>query len=239
MPVVSFNPRSAPRKALVRAEPTLHSAAPVYERIRDMIVSLAIEPGSLVNRAALQTRFGLSSTPVRDALMRLTNEGLVEVFPQSATRVSLIDVEKARQSQFLRRAIETEAVKIVSDGPDRTVVNALKELIELQTAAAERSDVAAFQRADQQFHALIYEAAGAPDLFDLLRRHNGHIDRIRRLNLPVAGKMQEVIREHAAITRAIAAGATGDAMTRMRDHLSRSLAYSPTLRRKYPNYFKS
>jgi DNA-binding GntR family transcriptional regulator len=60
-------------------------ASHVFETLRDEIIALALAPGTVLSRAELQNRFGLSSTPVRDALMRLQEEGLVEVFPQSAT----------------------------------------------------------------------------------------------------------------------------------------------------------
>src|SRR5262245_38685959 len=81
------------------------AAAQVYDRLRTEIVALRMQPGATINRLKLQRQFGLSSTPVRDALMRLGEEGLVEIVAQSATRVSLIDINKARQAQFLRRAL--------------------------------------------------------------------------------------------------------------------------------------
>ena len=68
------------------------AAGQVYEQLRDMILSLMLKPGTVLSRADLQRQFGLSSTPIRDALMRLEEAGLVEVFPQSGTLVSLIDV---------------------------------------------------------------------------------------------------------------------------------------------------
>src|SRR5262245_15521723 len=93
------------------------AASQVYEQLRDMIVALALAPGTVLSRSELQRQFRLSSTPIRDALMRLEAAGLVEVFPQSGTIVSLIDVPLARQAQFLRRAIEQEAVRVLAEAP--------------------------------------------------------------------------------------------------------------------------
>ena len=70
------------------------AASRVFEQLRHMIVSLTLAPGTALSRSALQKEFGLSSTPIRDALMRLEEAGLVEVFPQSRTIVSLIDVPR-------------------------------------------------------------------------------------------------------------------------------------------------
>lgn len=202
-------------------------------------MSLQLVPGEVLNRLKLQQEFGLSSTPVRDALMRLEEEGLVEIYAQSATRVSLIDVDRARQSQFLRRALEQEAIETVCLSADRTVAHELKALIEAQKDVAKTGDISCFEDLDREFHRRIFEAAGVLGLYHLVRRHSGHIDRIRRLHLPHAGKMQEIVRDHTQILRELVAGNAAEARARMRDHLSRSIAYSPKLREQYPGYFRA
>src|SRR5947209_17408311 len=94
-------------------------AAPqVFERLRGMIISLDLPPGSPLSRAALAAQFGVSSTPIRDALMRLEEEGLVEVFPQYATVVSRVDVRLAQQAHFLRQAVELEIVRALAISHD-------------------------------------------------------------------------------------------------------------------------
>ncbi len=96
--------RAAPASA-ERLDRDRQAAPQVFERLRDMIVSLALPPGSPLSRAALAEQFGVSSTPVRDALMRLDKEGLVDVFPQYATVGSKVDVGLAQQAHFLRHAL--------------------------------------------------------------------------------------------------------------------------------------
>src|SRR5215510_14659770 len=111
-------PQTAPRRAAPRAADWLdrdRQAAPqVFERLRGMIISLELPPGSPLSRAALAGQFGVSSTPIRDALMRLEEEGLVEVFPQYATVVSRVDVRLAQQAHFLRQALELEIVRMLA-----------------------------------------------------------------------------------------------------------------------------
>jgi DNA-binding GntR family transcriptional regulator len=209
----------------------------VFEALRAAIVGLELEPGALINRAALQSRFRLSSTPIRDALIRLADEGLVEIVPQSATRVSLIDVAQAQQTQFLRRSLELEVVATLCGAMDKSVVAVLREGIAAQKAAARAGDLVGFERLDLAFHQRMYEAAGVAELYALVRSRSGHIDRLRRLHLPVAGRVQEIVRDHAGIIKAIAAGDVAAAQRTVRDHLSRSLAYSPALREKRPDYF--
>jgi DNA-binding GntR family transcriptional regulator len=214
------------------------AAEQVFDDLRHRIITLQLEPGTAINRAALQATYGLSSTPVRDALSRLSEEGLVEIFPQSATRVSLIDVAAARQAQFLRRAVEQEALRILAALPDRDFVPELESIVMRQRSCAAAKDHDGFVELDYLFHFRLVELAGAGDLFALVRRHGGQIDRIRRLHLPVAGKMREIVREHGLIVKALQAGDAAAAQAHVRDHLSRSLAYAATLKTAHPNYFR-
>src|SRR3954470_23891476 len=91
--------------ALPRLDRSRLAAAQVFELLRERIISLELSPGTVLSRAALAEEFRLSSTPIRDALMKLEEEKLVEVFPQHATIVSPIDLTLARQAQFLRRSV--------------------------------------------------------------------------------------------------------------------------------------
>src|SRR6187549_3159016 len=130
------SPRIASRRAAPQSGERLdrdRQAAPqVFERLRDMIVSLLLPPGSAMSRAALAAQFGVSSTPIRDALMRLEEEGLVDVFPQHATVVSRIDVRLAQQAHFLRQALELEIVKALAQEHVDALIDALNGIVALQ-----------------------------------------------------------------------------------------------------------
>src|SRR6195952_155183 len=108
-------PHIAPRRTALgtadRLDRDRQAAPPGFDRLRGMIISLELPPGSPLSRAALAGQFGVSSTPIRDALMRLAEEGLGEVFPQYATVVSRVDVRLAQQAHFLRQAVELEIVR--------------------------------------------------------------------------------------------------------------------------------
>src|SRR5579885_64753 len=128
---------------------TRGGAGYVFMTLRQEIIALTLAPGAVLSRSELQDRFGLSSTPVSDALLRLQEEGLVEVFPQHATVVSPIDLEKAQQGQFLRRSIESEVVRVLASKPDRSVIERLNGLIRQQSAFARLGEYDAFTAADQ------------------------------------------------------------------------------------------
>ena len=213
-----------------------HAAPQVFEQLRAMILSLEMAPGTVLSRAELAGLFGLSQTPIRDALIKLGEEGLVDIFAQHATVVSRIDLASARQVHFLRKCIELEVVRTLAADPAAELVARLRAQIDLQVAVMSADDYSAFVAADLAFHHMMYEAAGAADLSDHVRQLSGHIDRLRRLHLPDAGKAQAVVRDHKRIVDAIAKGDPGLAQQRVREHLSGTLAKVDEISARYPQY---
>ena len=217
---------------------TRQAAPQVFEWLRGSILSLQLAPGTALSRTELADRFELSQTPVRDALLQLAQEGLVDIFPQHATLVSRIDIPSATQAHFLRCAIELEVVRTLALAPadDTAVLRAkLTAQIDLQAALA-IADTEEFIASDQAFHRLMYEAAGAPDLYELVRRRSGHLDRLRRLDLPSPGKAERVVRDHRAIVAALAARDPEAAQAAMRTHLSGTLGRIEDIRARHPDY---
>jgi DNA-binding GntR family transcriptional regulator len=211
-------------------------APQVLERLRERIVSLELPPGSLLSRGDVAAGFGVSQTPVRDALMRLEEEGLVDVFPQHKTVVSRIDIAQATQAHFLRRAIELEVARTLAIRGDATLVKRLRTTIARQRIALSAGDYPEFVAGDQAFHRQMYEAADVPGLWEDVRRRSGHIDRLRRLHLPAEGKGEAIVRDHARIVDAIAKGDAEAAQKRVRAHLSGTLAHADAIRARYPEY---
>ncbi|WP_257170700.1 GntR family transcriptional regulator [Bradyrhizobium sp. SRS-191] len=219
-----------------RLDPSRRAAPQVFERLRDQIIGLALPPGASLSRTALQSEFGLSSTPIRDALMRLAEEGLVDVFPQHATLVSRIDVGRAQQAQFLRQALELEIVRLLALTPAAAPTDDLYALIAQQRRYAKDGDFASFTVVDNAFHERLYTAADKHELWTLVRSRSGHIDRLRRLHLPSPGKGQTILRHHKQIVDAIAAGQPDEAQAHLREHLTGTLSDLATIRSLWPDY---
>ena len=217
-------------------DPTRQAAPQVFERLREMIVALELIPGAVLARNELADMFGVSQTPVRDALIKLSAEGLVDIFPQHATVVSRIDIAQALQAHFLRRAIELEVAATLATDPTDLLVAQLRAQVDIQAALASGDDYGRFIEADREFHRLMYLAAGVPDLFDLVRRRSGHVDRLRRLHLPSSGKAKAVVRDHKRIIEAIAAADPDGARERVREHLSGTLGQIDQIRTRHPDY---
>ena len=219
-----------------RLDRTRLAAPQVLEKLRDAILSLDLVPGTVLARQELADRFGVSQTPVREALLRLSEEGLVDVFPQHATLVSRIDIVAARQAHFLRRSIELELVHQLALEAPAGMVEQMKATIAQQAALAAAQRYGDFVGADRAFHRLMYEAGGVPDLWELVGRVSGHVDRLRRLHLPTAGKTEAILRDHRAIVRCIQAKDPAAAQAALRKHLSGTLSAVDEICRQYPDY---
>lgn len=214
-----------------------HAAVQVYEYLREEIVNLSLKPGTLLARNELSAHFDLSLTPIRDALMRLQDEGLVEVFPQHATRVRAINIDSARQAHFLRLALEVEIVRTLAESADPALIQCLRSLVGQQKAALKAHDLAGFTRGDQAFHRQLYVAAQAEDLWRLMRGNSGNMDRLRRLHLPLNNKAASILKDHTEIVDAIERGDSIAAEAAVRKHLSGTLSQLNALREQYPDYW--
>jgi DNA-binding GntR family transcriptional regulator len=208
----------------------------VYEHLRELIVTLTLKPGTVLPRNELVGYFGVSQTPIRDALTRLDDERLVEVFPQHLTRVRSIDLDSARQAHFARLAIELEVVHVLAKAPAPDLEKSLSAILAQQRLGLETGDLEGFTAADQNFHKKLYSAADMPDLWNVVRNLSGNLDRLRRLHLPLNNKARSILAEHGAIIRAIGAGDPVAAQAAVRAHLSGTLSELRVLRDKYPDY---
>ncbi|MER9881943.1 GntR family transcriptional regulator [Mesorhizobium sp. M0118] len=213
-------------------------ALQIHEILRKRILSLELVPGTVLSRASLQLEFGVSQTPVRDALMRLQEEGLIEVYPQYATVVARIDIANARQAQFMRLSIELEAVRrLTLESPVETA-DALLNVLARQERVTSPQTYDLFDSLDRDFHRTVYERAEIMELWFTVRRQSVHIDRLRRLNLPMPGKMQTVVEDHHDIVDSIRAGDPLAATTALRKHLSGTLSIIGLISQQFPDYIK-
>ncbi|CAH1649103.1 putative Uncharacterized HTH-type transcriptional regulator in unstable DNA locus [Hyphomicrobiales bacterium] len=224
------------RNALNVIDRSRRTAPQIYEYLYEKIISLEIAPNTVLSRADLQSQFGVSQTPVRDALMRLEGDGLVDIFPQHATLVTRINIRAARQAHFLRLAVELETLAlIVAKSPDADIER-FKLVMKRQRRALEDEDINEFADADRAFHRLFYELADVPDLWSVVRSNGIHIDRLRHLNLPLPGKVNAVLDDHAAIVDALLARDVEAARVALRRHLSGTLGIIDQIRERFPDY---
>lgn len=209
----------------------------VYRDLRARIVSLQLPPNTPLSRPDLAAGYGVSQTPVREALLQLQDEGLVDIYPQSRTVVSRIDVAGLSETHFLRAALEVETVRRLAAAGAADLTAAEAALARQREVAERGGPLADFLMLDRAFHAALFEAVGEPGLHTLIERRSGHLDRVRRLHLPSEGKMARILDGHAAILDAIRAGDADRAGDAMRDHLTETITSVDIMAAADPDYF--
>lgn len=230
--------------ALIKAADSLSGPAPqhsaamrVYSALRAQIISLELLPDTTLVRNDLARTFGVSQSPVREAIQRLEQEGLVISYPQSRTVVSKIDVVHARETQFLRVSVELEVAQTLAQAGNPALLAPTTRLLRMQKLAGDDCDIGEFTTLDRLFHLSLFEAAGVRALWHVIADRSGHIDRLRRLNLPDPGKIAQVLRDHEGILAAIASGDRGKVERAVRTHLTGTLVSVQKIREQHPQYF--
>ncbi|WP_372989455.1 GntR family transcriptional regulator [Sulfitobacter sp.] len=209
----------------------------VYNALRDRIVGLELLPGQSLSRVEVTDTYGVSQMPVREAMQKLAEEGLLVIFPQSKTVVSRIDIVHAQETQFLRLSLELEVIRRLALTQDRSFMDEIDVLVARQERALEAEDMVEFSALDHSFHRRMCGLIGVESLWDLVTARSGHIDRLRNLNLPDPGKSASIMECHHRIASAIRAGDPAAGQKAVRDHLSGTLARVDDIRKRHPDFF--
>jgi DNA-binding GntR family transcriptional regulator len=196
----------------------------LYEHLRRLIVTLELRPGEIISEPEISQRFGVSRTPLREALIRLSQEELVVIIPQFGSFVSAIDADAVRQVQFLRENLEV-AVGVKLAGIEGLDLTAARLMIPQQQLMAKAQSYWSFIPLDDRFHELLFEAAGMDRIWTFIQAKKAHLDRIRVLHTPEPGKLDEVIAQHSAILDAIEAMDKPRTEATIRRHVSGVLDY--------------
>ena len=190
-----------------------------YYAIRELIVTLQLAPGSLVKEPELAERLGMSRTPVREALRRLAQERLIEVFPRRGMHVTTVDVRDLTRLCEVRVALEPEAAKLAAERATRADLDEIAELL-TELAAGKRRDLRALIELDQRIHRTIYQASHNHYLAETLEEYYTHALRIWMLGLAKTG-LKAAVHEHAELLGAILRGNGVRAAELMRTHVER------------------
>ncbi|MEW6645409.1 MAG: GntR family transcriptional regulator [Pseudomonadota bacterium] len=214
-------------------------SAAIYADLRQQLVSLQRLPDAAVSEGEIAQAYGCSRTPVREAILKLADEGLLEIYPQSGIFVSRIPVAELPEAIVVRRALEGTTTRLAAAQATPSQVLALQAILQRQREADAADDRDAFHRADELFHATIAEIAGYPGIWTLVQQVKVHVDRYRRLTLPQPGRMARAIAEHELIMAAIAAHDPERAVAAIDDHLDGLLADIAATRELNPELFRA
>jgi DNA-binding GntR family transcriptional regulator len=211
----------------------------VYTALRSSIIYLNLAPGTLISEKEISSRFEVSRTPVREAFIHLSNEGLLRVVPQRETQVSLVDFERVAQEFFLRESLETAVLASFIRRSEAAHFAALEELIAMQCADLEKNALIGFIKHDDDFHRTFFEVGGEPLSWNVLERSSGHYHRVRLLSVRINGIADDILDQHRKLLSALQKKDLAEARAFLSSHLHKLDIEEPALRQEFPGYFSS
>ncbi|WP_368904440.1 GntR family transcriptional regulator [Taklimakanibacter lacteus] len=210
----------------------------VYRSLRERIIRGDLEPGGLISEAEIARAFSISRQPVREAFIKLAEEGLVEIRPQRGTLVRKINIASVMDARFVREAVEADIVRIVAERRDPHVVASLNAQIEAQRNVAHQK-AGDFLQLDETFHRTLAAAADKAHVWSIVNNVKAQMDRLRQLSFIMSSAAERAVDQHHAIVEAIAKGDAQGADAAMRAHLRQILSDLPVMAELRPNYFDS
>jgi DNA-binding GntR family transcriptional regulator len=225
------------RRAQLQVIRSASTRTQVFALLREEIVSVVLPPGADLSEKDLAERYGVSRTPVREAVLRLVDEGLLEVVPQHGTFVSRISVSEVTEMQFVRETLERaslpDAVSRVSaaDGVE------LRAILAEQIEAERLMDVRRWFQSDEQLHRTLLEMAGRNKVWPIVCSAKAHLDRVRMLSLPSKRVLHSLYLEHKEIVERILARDAAGADEVLTHHLRLALETLKTFQVDNPEYF--
>ncbi len=226
-----------PELASLEVDRKLPAAEQVYRGLREAILTCRLEPNEAISENRLCGLFGVSRSPVRTAITRLAEDGLIDIFPQRGTFVAPIKLRQVREAQFARSALEValaaEAAKHWRDADTR----ALKANLEEQKRHAKAGDGWAFYLDNESFHQVIAQAARMEGVWGTVQSVKTLWDRIGHMANRVPAHMAEIIEEHQSIVGALDSRDPKRAAATMKLHLKSVDHAIARLRPLHADYF--
>lgn len=201
----------------------------VYQLLRNLILTGAIKPGELIDEKAIATQLSISRTPVREAVKRLSDEYLVDVVAQSATRASQLESSSIWQAYLVRRALEMESAAQAALRMNQTHTDNLAELIEQHSRLYKARKYSEAIEIDDEFHRYIAMISDLDRLWTTIEVSKAQLDRCRYLLLPLSGQAEKTMEQHRIILRALNSGDSAAAANAMQLHLDYAFNSAETL----------
>jgi DNA-binding GntR family transcriptional regulator len=189
-----------------------------YYAIREQIVSLELRPGAVINERGLVESLGIGRTPVREALRRLAQEQLVEVYPRRGMFVTTVEIRDLASLCEVRTVLESHGARLAAERASETERQELAELV-AELDRPEAHDQRALMAFDRRIHEAIYRCTHNEFLAGTLEEYYVLALRIWHLALDQASGLEAAVQEHRPLLEAIRKGAGDDAAEIMRRHV--------------------
>jgi DNA-binding GntR family transcriptional regulator len=205
--------------------------------LRSSILSLKLLPGSELNLQEMADRLGTSRSPVRDALLKLRDERLVDIIPQSGTRVARINLSQVEVERFLRSSLEQDAAGLFCRKRKEKDLLSMDGAIQKQKEAKEAGDMVAFLTSDDDFHHVVFSSTGLERIWNIIQKESGNYHRIRLLSFGEPDVLANIILRHQELESAFRGGNEALVKELEAGHMGKLEQERVVLLDRYPDYF--
>jgi len=209
----------ATRRTQLAAQPATTLQEQAYEFVKAQIMNLDLKPGQYVTDSQVASELKISRTPVREALRRLEQEGLLVNQARRGWKVYALSLDDIHQIFDIKIAIEGLIARQAADCRDEKLQNKLRAAMKDMERAVERDDDTAWQEADRTLHQIIFEMAGNERAASIVQNLNDHWHRLRIGFLAMQGRKERSNPEHAAFVDSILRGDGDEAQRQIQSHL--------------------
>ncbi|MGR2740499.1 GntR family transcriptional regulator [Billgrantia sp. Q4P2] len=210
----------------------------LYRVLRQSIIRMVLAPGQALSEKELADAFSVSRQPVREAFIRLSEAGLVEVRPQRGTYVVRISQQAVLEARFVREAIEVAVAREAATlGVAEQTLDELRELLERQRRCIEPNDYDRFFQLDEDFHRALSLGVGHTAAWRVTEEVKAQLDRVRYLSVPDSTPIGKLVDQHSMIVETIARRDPEAAAKAMSIHQREILHSLPELMRRFPEMF--
>jgi GntR family transcriptional regulator, rspAB operon transcriptional repressor len=214
-----------------------------YNQLKDEILKLKLIPGTKISEKIMSDELQVSRTPIREAFIKLAQEELLTIVPQSGTFVSLINLNLAEEARFVREIIETNIVGLCCENMTDEISLKLEMNLKMQEIMASheagKREKEKFFDLDESFHKELFICCGKERTWKMIQDMAGHLNRFRLLRLKDIKDLdwEILISHHKEIYEAILEGNRTKAEQLMSDHMRLMLSEKGVLLQEFPEYF--
>jgi DNA-binding GntR family transcriptional regulator len=210
----------------------------VYELLREKILTIELKPGDKINERWLADWLGVSRTPIREAINRLSASGLIAIVANVGTSVSLINVAKVKECYLIRIALESMIVRFAAERFNEADARVLSDLVERQIATHEGPDIIGNIIVDTEFHHAIARVSGLNATWSVMQLAMDEILRVRHLSVRRPRALRGAIDEHLVILDALKTRDPDRSEQAMKEHLKASYQHIVTALEEHPDYLE-
>lgn len=228
---------------IIPREPSDNNRQYAYKLLRQNIMTMILPPGTTLNENSISERLNISRTPVHEALISLKAEGLVDIIPQSGSKVTMISLACVREGLFLRTSIEPEIYRLLAGNIPPQYLDEMRKNLELIGNYMNREEgitITEFISLDDEFHRIAYYASQKENLWKARLAVCSHYDRIRyQGSLSHVQDLNRIHQEHLKIYEHLILGASQqfDFDEYYKEHLGYFKQFFSKLYQKNPEFF--